>query len=117
MKSKDGLIQANCSGNPEFIKVYDNISEEYDKAHNIWVQKLIHDGFKASHPNDGWVDREHNTVLFCYPHFDNHPEVGDMIMLGSHTNYNNRPVRVTEVEFVKSMFDTGRIHYHFKDID
>lgn len=47
-----------------------------------WIASLRGDGIKAAHPDDGWVDRQNNTVHFAYPDFDDGVEVGDRIALG-----------------------------------
>lgn len=66
-----------------------------------WVTRLRACGVKAAHPDDGWVNREKNSVYFCYPQFNDNPVVGDLIALGwpqwSMKKPQHRLVRVTEI--------------------
>lgn len=39
------------------------------------------------HPDDGWVDRQHNTMYPAYPQFSKPLEVGDWIILGHHDKW------------------------------
>lgn len=47
-----------------------------------WIAKLRAAGVKAAHPDDGWVDREADTVHLCYPQFNDGLGVGDLLALG-----------------------------------
>lgn len=47
-----------------------------------WVADQRALGCKAAHPDDGWVDREANTVGLCYPQFNDGLGVGDVLALG-----------------------------------
>lgn len=57
------------------------------------VARIKETGAKASHPNDGWVDRDENgtplSVVLCYPDYQYPIEIGDLIGLtksgGSYT--------------------------------
>lgn len=66
-----------------------------------WVKVLREDGFKLSHPDDGWVDREENILWPSYPQFDDDPQVGDLIMMGWEPNgckgWSCKPARVLEI--------------------
>lgn len=68
-----------------------------------WIASLRVAGIKAAHPDDAWVDRERNTVMFVYPHFDDGVSIGDLIALGSpqwgSANSRHRIVRVTGSTF------------------
>ena len=55
---------------------------EGDRKEDAWITQLRSDGVKAAHPDDGWVDREKNTIHFAYPQFDDGVKVGDRIALG-----------------------------------
>lgn len=68
---------------------------DWQAGEAAWVKHLRRCGLKAAHPDDGWVDREANTVRFCYPQFFDNPQVGDLIALGSHTGRGWRVVRLT----------------------
>jgi hypothetical protein len=39
-------------------------------------------GIAAMHPDDGWVNREKNTIVFCYPRYRGEVMVGSMVALG-----------------------------------
>ena len=84
-------------GHPVFVAMWHDIcgKAEADKA--TWISTLIEVGFKAAHPNDGWVDRKNLTLRFAYPQFNMGAGVGDLVMLGSHFDKPEkwRPVRLT----------------------
>ena len=86
-----------CIGNPEVVARWHKICDDSAKEKTAWIRHLRELGFKAAHPNDGWVDRDKNTVLFAYPQFNDGAEVGDKVMLGwpSDDNEKLRPVRLT----------------------
>ena len=80
-----------------------------------WINKLIAEGYKAAHPDDGWVDRERNEVYLCYPHFDIGVDVGDKIVLGCSEKY--RVVKITGKR--KNTFSTKEnpmIHWKFEEV-
>lgn len=61
---------------------------------------------KAIHPDDGWVNREKNWVILCYPSYINNISIGSHIALGSSTSNNDpigqyRIVKVTGIEIPK----------------
>ena len=113
MTSKDGLMTTTAPENYHHIASYNQICDEYDKANREWIKKLIAEGYKAAHPNDGWVNREEMKFSLTYPHFDLGVKVGDKVMLGWHTDRGrDRPVVVTSI--TKSML--GNTWYEFKDI-
>lgn len=114
MTSIDGLITTNNSENFHHVASYNQICKDYESEKQRWITDLKEQGFKAAHPNDGWVDRETLKVEFSYPHFDNSPQVGDKIMLGWHSEKNNRAVVVIEVEDYQGVISKRRF-YHFKD--
>lgn len=70
------------TGNGDFKAHWCAIVEEGRIRELEWIKSLRLLGFKASHPNDGWVDRENKTISFCYPQFDDGAEKGDLVMLG-----------------------------------
>ena len=84
------------SGKPEFVKLWHEICEEADTKERNWINELRAKGFKAAHPNDGWIDRENNTLYFAYPQFNDGAKVGDLVMLGwpSDKPEKLRPVRL-----------------------
>lgn len=92
------------SSNPEVVASWHQICDAQEREKTRWVADLRKCGFKAAHPNDGWVDREKNTLQFVYPHFDDGAGVDDLVMLGqSFTKPGElRPIRLTGT--VKSFF-------------
>jgi hypothetical protein len=72
--------------------------EQSERAkEQAWADDLIRRGVKAAHPDDGWVNREENTVTFAYPRFDHSPAAGDVIALGDPDKF--RLVRVTDTRY------------------
>lgn len=69
-------------GDSYFSAHWGRIIEEGRQAELGWIKLLRLLGFKASHPNDGWVDRERKTISFCYPQFNDGARGGDLVMLG-----------------------------------
>ena len=67
-------------------------------------------GFKAAHPNDGWIDRENNELMFCYPQFNDGADVGDKVMLGwpADNPESWKPVKLTsKIETIFNDFKFG----------
>jgi len=85
----------NVSGRSWIIDKWDKIAEERGIDKQLWIKNLRELGIKAAHPDDGWVDREENSVYFAYPYFNDKPKKGDLIVLGWPDN-KNRIVRVIE---------------------
>ena len=92
------------SSNPDIVSRWHQICDDQESAQHRWVAGLRERGFKAAHPNDGWVDRENNEINFNYPQFNDGAGVGDLVMLGQHFSNPEelRPVRLTGS--VKSVF-------------
>lgn len=78
----------------EVTREFNKAKEETDKDKREWIDSLRRAGYKAAHPNDGWVDRERKRVHFVYPYFDDGAGVGDRVMLGCHCG-NELPVILT----------------------
>lgn len=83
------------------IEEYENASKTdivaNDKKENKeWINKLMYLGIKAAHPDDGWVDRNKNEILFCYPYFKRNIMLDDKIVLGSWEKY-----RVVQIDYIK----------------
>lgn len=73
----------NCvRGNPKFVSLWHQICDEQNNDQRKWVDGLRAAGFKAAHPNDGWVNRKDDEVYFAYPQFNDGSEIGDTVMLG-----------------------------------
>ncbi|WP_206687265.1 hypothetical protein, partial [Streptococcus pseudopneumoniae] len=49
-----------------------------------WVADLRAAGYKAAHPNDGWVNRGSMELFLSYPQFNDGAGIGDFVMLGWH---------------------------------
>ena len=86
------------SGDPDAVATFASISRSMESDQNAWIASLRAAGVKAAHPDDGWVDRERDTVFFCYPQFDDGVAIGDLIALGwpqwNSTKPQHRIVRV-----------------------
>lgn len=78
-KSKDGLAQSN---NKDLISSWDNIQTKHQSEETGWIAELRSKGIKAAHPDDGWVNRDNNSIQFVYPQFNDKPKAGDRIVLG-----------------------------------
>lgn len=93
-RTEDGLVSSN---NLDVIERWNMASYERDIKLNIRNRYLRSIGIKAFHPDDGWVDRERNSVILAYPYFeDKNIKVGDKIALGfSDSSY--RVVRVIKI--------------------
>lgn len=51
---------------------------------DAWLQELAEQGVRIVHPDDGWVDREANTVQFMYPTMQHAlPAPGVLVALGT----------------------------------
>ncbi|QIW89731.1 hypothetical protein PQE71_gp049 [Bacillus phage Izhevsk] len=108
-KSKDGLCESN---NKNFVDTWNNVVDDYNKNERRWIEDLKLQGVKASHPDDGWVDRIGNKVFLQYPQFNNYPEVGDTIALGWASKY--RLVKVVKIE---EMYLGLKPRYAFEPIE
>ncbi|QVW28940.1 hypothetical protein [Bacillus phage SWEP1] len=108
-ESNDGLCKSN---NAEFIHTWNETGKRMEEEKRQWISDLRSQGVKAAHPDDGWVDREKDTVFFCYPHFNDYPQIGDTIALGWSDKW--RLVKV--VNIVPCHFNTD-IRYAFESIE
>jgi hypothetical protein len=89
----------NCArGDPKFVALWHQICDQQDSDQRQWVAGLRAAGFKAAHPNDGWVNRTDNEVHLTYPQFNDGVGIGDLVMLGWPWNKKSwRPVRLIGV--------------------
>lgn len=77
--SNDGLVK---SDNYNFIEVFNKNKEWAEKKKEEWILHLRKIGIKGIHPDDGWVDRENNTVIFENPYYEHFLiEEGDLHFL------------------------------------
>jgi hypothetical protein len=72
------------------------ISSRMATRERAWVAGLRARGVKAAHPDDGWVDRDRNTLQPTYATFDDGLQAGDLLALG--WPWRARIVRVIRVE-------------------
>lgn len=89
-RSNDGLCK---SASIEFVNTWNEVAQKQIDDTATWISELRKNGVKAAHPDDGWVDREKNTVRMTYPQFNDGIKVGDVIALGWADRF--RLVRVT----------------------
>ncbi|EML6324772.1 hypothetical protein QCQ60_005101 [Bacillus cereus] len=107
--SKDGLCRSN---NAEFVHTWNNVVDEYNENERQWIANLRLQGVKASHPDDGWVDRVKNTVFFSYPQFNDYPKVGDIIALGWASKW-----RLVKVVAIEERYIGWKPRYKFEPIE
>lgn len=106
-KSADGLAQSNDRA---AIALWDSIGADTATQQREASARLRATGVKAEHPDDGWVDRERNSVQFCYPRFNDGVDVGDLIALGwPWSGY--RIVRCTRIEHSGILLPTVRYFF------
>lgn len=101
------LLRACASGGAEFVDRWRQSCNEGEQRESRWVAGLRSMGIKAAHPDDGWVDREKNSVNFCYPQFNDGVKEGDQIALGWPERW-----RVVTVREIKHRCLSGE-HYMF----
>lgn len=94
MKAYIPLCKTN---DPKIAKLWEDICNDQQKRHDEWVEYLRGNGIAAAHPDDGWVDRENNTIQFAYPGFGrNNIKIGALVALGNYKKY--RIVKIIEEE-------------------
>ena len=76
-----GLMRG-VTGQLGAVSLFADVAAGMERNQDSWIAALRAAGVRAAHPDDGWVDREENTVYFCYPQFDDGVAVGDLIALG-----------------------------------
>lgn len=109
-----GLARSNGSevGNA-FVANFEAACIKSHEDEQRWIADLRASGVKAAHPDDGWVNREKNSVAFTYPQFDDGPVVGDVIALGRHCG----PCRLVEVTGVSvSKWNAHWKSFSFKQV-
>ncbi|HEX4432808.1 MAG TPA: hypothetical protein VHZ96_26280 [Frankiaceae bacterium] len=108
-RSRDGLC---LSADPNAVALWDSIGDQMATEQGQCTAALRAIGVKAAHPDDGWVNRERNTVHFEYPAFNDGVSVGDLIALGRpRSGY--RLVRCTRIEHTGYLIPMT--YHHFKD--
>ena len=103
-------------GEREHVAMAQAIDARLAAEEQEWVARLRLEGIKAAHPDDGWVNREKNEVMLCYPQFNDGLNVGDLLALGWPDRW--RIVRVQEVVTRRGMLTIGEppTYYHFKEV-
>ena len=99
----------------KFAKRWVDICIKAEQDEKDWVAALRVQGVKASHPNDGWVNREKNEVQFVYPQFNDGVCIGDIVALGwpSDSPENIRFVKLVAVQ--EGLL--GNSYWKFKDVE
>ena len=92
-------LMRGVTGQTGAVVMMRDIATTMEQQQAEWIAELRAAGVKAAHPDDGWVDRDVDTVYFCYPQFDDGVAVGDLIALGwpkwNSKKAQHRIVRVT----------------------
>lgn len=78
-RSSDGLC---WSSDPKAVALWNSIAARHANEQAAASSQLRALGVKLEHPDDGWVNRDQNSVSPCYPRFDLNPKPGDLIALG-----------------------------------
>lgn len=99
-------VHACSQDGANFIVSLSNGIRDYEVEMDKWKRELAQRGVKGAHPNDGWVNRDENTVIFVYPHFDYGISVGDFIALGDKDEF--CIARITEVICSKFFLTTNQ---------
>jgi len=89
----------NCvTADQKFVSLWHQICDKQDADEREWVAGLRAAGFKAAHPNDGWVNRKDCEMYFAYPQFNDGAVIGDIVMLGCPFDKQSwRPVRLIDM--------------------
>lgn len=94
----------------EFYKSYNESVTQNKINTRKWIEDLMLKGIRASHPDDGWVNRQINEVQLCYPDFNMGLQEGDKIALGTYREY-----RVVTIQSIRKSFCGGLTYYKFTD--
>ena len=112
MDEYDETIYGKVSGRPDLVEQWKDGCRVSAYERKAWVKKMRALGVRASHPDDGWVDRENNHLQLCYPDFERSLAVGSLIALGGPENY--RLVRVTKVDTEQRIIPDSLITYEYE---
>ena len=82
MDEYDETIYGKVSGRPDLVEQWKDGCRVRAYERKAWVKKMRALGVRASHPDDGWVDRENNHLQLCYPDFERSLAVGSLIDWG-----------------------------------
>lgn len=103
-----------ASGDPKFVTLWHTICDEKEEEEKEWIKNLREAGFKAAHPNDGWVDRDAKEICLVYPQFNDGIDIGDAIMLG--WPFDKKSCRPVKVIGKKPSFVGGFVYWQFEDL-
>lgn len=92
----NGSLSGDC-----LVANWQRICRKGERDKQEWITGLRARGVKASHPDDGWVDRMNNEIHLMYPDFDDGIAIGDLLALGMPDKF--RVVTVTGCR--ENMFD------------
>lgn len=102
------------TNNLEFKAHWDDICTKAEQGEAAWIAELRNKGFKAAHPNDGWVNRKDNEIVLCYPQFNDGLKIGDTMMLGwPGDTERQRPIKIIGERHTF----TKLVYYKFEDIN
>lgn len=90
-------MKASVSGRADLVTLFHDICDRATKDERLWVNELRACGVVAAHPDDGWVNRELNTVQLAYPQFNDGIAEGSLIALGWEPYHGKRRHRVVRV--------------------
>lgn len=101
-----------CDGDKEFCESMMRIENEQEIKEKKWIEWLRLGGIKAAHPNDGWHKPDKETFHagyfeLSYPQFDDGIEEGDMVVLGTPSQF-----RVVQVKKIKKGWVGGKTYYY-----
>lgn len=94
--SSDGSFSVN-EKSLYLLPIFEENSRKRKEIENKRISYFRSINIKAAHPDDGWVDRENNTVILEYPIFQDEISVGDKIVLYENLSYKYRIVEVVKV--------------------
>ncbi|MGA0608887.1 hypothetical protein [Caldimonas sp. KR1-144] len=77
----DYLKGLTCRSSADYALAAE-VARQMEREEQEWIASMRAQGAKASHPNDGWVNREERSLILCYPQFDDGADVGDLVALG-----------------------------------
>ena len=104
------------SGRADFVDRSASIAANMLAERDAWIARLRAEGYRAAHPNDGWVNRQRSRITFCYPQFNDGAGVGDLVMLGWPNDARSlRPIRLTGRVKAPLLDITGVETFTFED--
>ena len=81
------MAEARGGAGERFLASLSKSMDDRRSKQDVWRDDLRERGVVVTHPDDGWVKRDKNTVHFCYPHILGKVEVGALAVLGTHEKY------------------------------